>query len=212
MSHIDPEQIRLYRWAEQLPSDLWDDLRRRNPAQAAQTTGAELVEDGYRLALLGRTYRVDPASNHLWEEDRPDHRVGYQAGMVLLTTLARSLGVPPAGKMVTPQELPGGNLFFQGPHALPTTALEETFGRQPELLPPRARTLGGEETDGADVAVRVPALPLVPMYVLLWRGDSEFPPRAVIGLDPRAHFHLALDGIWALCNLLVRRLTGGDHA
>jgi hypothetical protein len=212
MSNLDPEQIRLYRWADQLPAALWDDLRRRDPTEAAQATGAELVDGGYRLALLGRTYRLEPEVARLWEEDRPDHRVGYQTGMVLVTTLAHSLGVPPAGRMVTPQELPGGNLFFQGPHALPTAALEDAFGARPQRLVERARALGGEETGGADVAVRVPALPMVPMYVLLWRGDSEFPPRAVIGLDARAHFHLALDGIWALCNLLVRRLRGEDHA
>ncbi|MDO9263768.1 MAG: hypothetical protein Q7U02_07370 [Desulfosalsimonadaceae bacterium] len=41
---------------------------------------------------------------------------------------------------------------------------------------------------------------------LLWRGDQEFPARAVIGIDDRAHFHLDLASIFALTNILVYRL------
>lgn len=46
----------------------------------------------------------------------------------------------------------------------------------------------------------------LPEYVLLWRGDREFPVRAVIGIDARVHFHLDLAGALALTNLLVYRL------
>ncbi|MBI5583382.1 MAG: DUF3786 domain-containing protein, partial [Deltaproteobacteria bacterium] len=69
-----------------------------------------------------------------------------------------------------------------------------------------ARGFGGETIDGADVALRVPGLPYVPLYLLLWRGDREFPARTLIGIDARAHFHLDLAGVLALTNLLVYRL------
>jgi hypothetical protein len=45
------------------------------------------------------------------------------------------------------------------------------------------------------------------LYVLLWPADEEFGARAVVGLDAHAHHQLALDGLWALTNILVRRLT-----
>ena len=52
----------------------------------------------------------------------------------------------------------------------------------------------------------VPGLPRLPLYVLLWTADEEFAARVTVGLDAHAHHQLALDGIWALTNLLAGRL------
>ena len=207
MPAIDPQEIRLFRWADQVPQALWDDLTARPAVQAAQAAGAELREGCFRLSLLGRPYLVDPAARRLWREDRPEHRLDFQTGMVLVSHLGRALGVPPAGRLVTPQELPGGGLFFTGPHAIATAALVERFGPDPPGLVRRAAMLGGGSWPGAEAAVLVPGLPMLPLYVLLWPADDEFPARVVVGLDAHANHQLALDGIWALTNLLVESLT-----
>lgn len=207
MATLDPQEIALFRWADQLPDALWDDLAARPADQAAAAAGA-LWQDGcYHLTLAGRAYRVDPAGRGVHEAGRPEHRVGFQAGMILVSHLARALGVPPAGRMVTPQELPGGSLFFTGPHAVNTRAIEARFGADPAALVRQAAALGGAASDlGGDVAVQVPGLPHLPLFVLLWAADEEFSARAVVGLDANAHHQLALDGVWALTNLLAARL------
>ncbi|MFH1059009.1 MAG: DUF3786 domain-containing protein [Pseudomonadota bacterium] len=207
MATLDPQEIALFRWADQLPAALWDDLAARPAPEAAQAAGAQWQDGCYHLPLAGRAYRVDPAARRVREADRPQHRVGFQAGMILVSHLARALGVPPAGRMVTPQELPGGSLFFTGPHAVNTRALEAAFGHEPAALVQRAAALGGTPSNaGGDVAVQVPGLPHLPLFVLLWAADEEFSARAVVGLDANAHHQLALDGVWALTNLLVARL------
>ncbi len=212
-----PEEISLFRWADQLPAALWEDLAARPASQAAQATGAELVQGCLRLPLLGRLYEVDPASRRVAEVGRPDRRLGFQTGLVLVSHLGRAIGVPPAGRLVTPQELPGGGLFFSGPHAIATASLARRFGANPAALLAAAQALGGQAHGGAaEVAVTLPGLPYLPLYVLLWLGDEEFAARAVVGLDAHAHHQLALDGIWALTNLLVERLLAAgeeqDHA
>ncbi|HSH69642.1 MAG TPA: DUF3786 domain-containing protein, partial [Deferrisomatales bacterium] len=60
---------------------------------------------------------------------------------------------------------------------------------------------------GGDVAVELPALPRLPVRVLLWAGTEEFPPSASLLTDPRAHLHLPLDVLWALTNVLIADLT-----
>ena len=202
----NPEEISLFRWADQLPAALWDDLAARPPLEAAQAAEAVLAEGCLSLPLLGRGYVVDPGARRLWEAARPRHRLGFQTGLVLVSHLARAIGVPTAGCLVTPQELPGGGLFFSGPHAVGTARLEKRFGRDPEGLLAAARALGGQPCPGAEVSVMVPGLPRLPLYVLLWPADEEFEARAMVGLDAHAHHQLALDGIWALTNLLVGRL------
>jgi hypothetical protein len=120
--------------------------------------------------------------------------------------------VPPAGRLITPQELPGGGLFFSGPHAIATAGLEKRFGADATALLAVAQALGGQVLEGmADLAVTIPGLPMLPLYVLLWLGDEEFSARAVVGLDAHAQHQLALDGIWALTNLLVAGLLSAGQ-
>jgi hypothetical protein len=85
--------------------------------------------------------------------------------------------------------------------------LARRFGKDPEALVRRAEQMGGEPIDGADCAVRIPGLPFVPLYVLLWTADEEFGARAVIGIDDRALFHLDLAGVFALTNVMVGHLA-----
>ncbi|MFH1059291.1 MAG: DUF3786 domain-containing protein [Pseudomonadota bacterium] len=200
------DQGGLFRWAEDLPAALWDDLAARPPAQAAEATEALWQDGRFRLMLVGEAFWVDPAGRRIWREAAPAERVSYQAGVVLLSALAKSQGVPPSGRMVTPPELPGGALFFTGAHAVATAPLARAFAAAPAAMLARAQALGSADADGADLAWRLPGLPKLPLYALLWRGDEEFGARAVIGIDDRAPFHLDLGGVFALTNLLVRRL------
>jgi hypothetical protein len=199
-------QRELFRWADQLPAALWSDLDRRSPREAADAVGGTWDGSVFRVVLIGIDYTVDPVNQRIIRTFQVDHPVSYQAGVVLLTTLAASKGVPPSGRMAVPQELPGGRMFFTGPHAVANEPLAKAFEKDSSRLIDRALGLGGESIEGADIAIRIPGLPHVPLYVLLWRGDREVPARAVIGIDDRAHFHLDLAGVFALTNLLVERL------
>jgi len=198
----------LFRWADQLAPGLWDDVDARPAQEAAAAVGAQLQDGVFTVPMVGCPYLVDRGRRSIHWANDPGHRVSYQSGVVLLYALARSLGVPASGRMVTPLELPGGRLFFTGAHTLATRPLAERFGRSPELLLETARALGGEPVAGADCAVRIPGLPFVPLYVLLWAADAEFEARAVIGIDDRAHYHLDLGAVLALTNILVARMTG----
>ena len=102
-----------------------------------------------------------------------------------------------------PQELPGGRMFFTGAHAVATIPLAKHFEKDSDQLLKRALEIGGEMVEGADIAIRLPGLPYVPLVHSIWRGDQEIPARAVIGIDDRAYFHLDLAGVFALTNILV---------
>jgi len=200
-----------FRWADQIPAPLWDDLEGRPSKEAATAVNVVFKNGVFKVPLLGLDYSVNPNARRIFIEDDNTHRVSYQTGLVLLTTLAKSMGVPPSGRMVTPQELTGGNLFFTGAHTLATKPLVKRFGNNPESLFDRAQALNGEGIDGAaDYGVRIPALPLLPLYVLLWSEDDESSARAIIGIDDRALFHLDLAGVFALTNIMVNRLIRED--
>jgi len=195
-------------WADQLPGPLWDDVAARTAKEAAVAVGADWDGAVFKVPMLNTVYVVDPQKRSICRESQPDHRVSYQSGVVLLYTLARSMGVPPSGRMVTPLELTGGTLFFTGAHSLALKPLANRFGRDPQGLVEKAHELGGHKIEGADSAVWLPGLPNLPLYVLLWTADEEFGARVVIGIDDRALFHLDLAGVFALTNVMAARLSG----
>jgi hypothetical protein len=196
----------LFRWADQIPETLWSDLRNRSPQQAAEAVGAGWNGETFNVSMIGVDYTIDPANQRITKNYKADHPVSYQAGVVLLTTLTTSKGVPPSGRMTVPQELPGGRMFFTGAHSLATGPLAKHFEKDSDQFIDRILGVGGEMIEGADVAIKVPGLPYVPLYILLWRGNQRGTARAVIGIDDRAHFHLDLAGVFALTNILVYRL------
>ncbi len=211
MSPVLPGDISLFRWADQLPPGLWEDLAHRPPEQAAEATGASWRDGVFSIDFFGAGYQVDPQARTITELRRPAHRVSYQTGVVLVTTLSRALPVEPSGNMATPHELPGGSLFFNGPHAIVVDAIIERYGDDPQAMIESAKALGGEAVEAADVAVKLPALPKVDFYVLLWTADEEFTARAVVALDERVVHHLALDGVFALVNVGIHRLAAQNH-
>lgn len=202
-----PAKDELFRWADQLPEMLWDDVRARPASEAAGCVGADVADGVFRVRMLGRVYALDTIARRIVRDDRPDHRVSFQSGVVLLTSLARSMGVPPSGRMVSPVELQGGRMFFTGAHALAEKPIAERYGRRPEALIERAVALGGAAVAGlADCAVRLAGLPNLPLHVLLWTAEPDQPARVMIGIDDRALFHLDLAGVFALTNILAGRL------
>ena len=205
-----PEENRLYNSAADLPGALWDDLCARDPQEAARACGALWRDGSFKIKLLAQDYHVDPGHRRIWRMDDPRARVSFESGMILVCALAKALEVPPAGRMVTPQELPGGAMFFTGPHALATPKLEKRYGSRMDALKAAADSLGSQPAEGGDLAFTLPGLPQIPLYLLFWQADEEFPARAVIGIDPNSKHHLALDGIWALTNRFVARLIKAD--
>lgn len=202
-----PQMPSGYQWADDLPGHFWEKLQTRAPDQAAATAGAELDRGRFILPVFARRYLVDPQNRRVYDLARAEARVDYNTALVLVTHLARAEDAPPAGRMISFNELPGGRALVAGPHALPMDLLAVRFGDNPQALVQRARELGGEEIEGADVAVRLPGLPRVPMYLLLWGADEDFPAQASPGVDDRVMQHLDLDGLLSLSHLMVQRLT-----
>jgi hypothetical protein len=63
---------------------------------------------------------------------------------------------------------------------------EEGFGRNPEPLRKVAEILGCEIVDYGDVALKIYALPKVPIILVIWVGDEEMPPSSNILFDKSA--------------------------
>ncbi len=201
METLDPETNRLYSRAEDVHPSHWERLAARDPREAARAAGAEWCGGVFRLPMLGAVLEVDLGARAI----RP--AVGYQRALVALAYLGGAVEAPVKGEWVRPRDMPGGDAFFRGPHSVGLPRLVRVFGPRPGALVRAAERLGGRPVAEGDAGAEIPALPRVPVRVLVWGASEEFGASATLLTDARAHLHLALDVLWALTNVVISDLV-----
>jgi len=196
----------------QKPIDvLWERLRAASPAEVASRAAVayDAAQQAYRVPLCGREQLVVPAEKRV---GGPDGFPGYEAMLTCVQYLLTARDEPPGRERVDPKSLPYGDFFFRGPHPMPTDALEAAFGERLEAFREAAQALGGRAVAMGDAAFEFLALPRVPVVVILWAADDEFPARARFLLDRQADHQLPLDALWVLCRILAKWLIAAVKA
>jgi len=191
---------------------LWQALAALEPAEVGRRTLATAEPSGYSLTFLDRRYRVEPEAGRIGGPQADPLLADAEFELLLLTYLTQAAEIPTEGTWISEKDLPGGSLFFRGPHALPLQPLLARFGEDLPGFRRAAEMLGGTALAYGDAAYSFPALPRVPAGCLLWVRDEEFPARAGLLFDRSLARHLPLDVVLALAHCLVLRLLEGAFA
>jgi len=120
--------------------------------------------------------------------------------------LLKAKEIGPANQWISEKDIPGGSTFFRGPHEIPTSLITDHFDGDIEGFKNRCEQLMGSPLSLADAAFVFEIAPRVPVAVLYWRGDDEFPSDSKILYDRTIHVHLASDIIYALAVGVCERL------
>jgi hypothetical protein len=195
-------------WSESSAAraNLWRALAAQDPTEASLRTLAKAESGGYWLDFLGRRYRVEPEAGRIGGPQADPLLADAEFELLVLTYLNQAAAVPPEGTWVSEKDLPGGSLFFRGPHALPLEPLRSRFGDDLPAFRRAAERLGGAALPYGDAAYGFPALPRIPAGCVLWAGDEEFPARVNMLFDRTLGRHLPLDVVLALAHCLALRL------
>lgn len=182
----------------------WEILRGLNPVDVCRNAGVVFddLSGSYVLRSFGMDLYVGPGNKKI-HCDAPDgarllEKIGYFSKMSVLRYLAGVREIPLSGRLIKPENLKGGLIFFRGTHVLPLDGLASRYQDDKEGFILRGEELGGERTCYGDAAVRLFPFPRVPVVIIFWRGDDEFPPRADLLFDSTSELHLALDVLWAV--------------
>lgn len=209
MTAIRPEDNVLYRNGKSIPPHYWEELLSLDPQEVCRRGQVSWIEgQGFRIPFLNRSYIVLSGKRHIYREDNPQKNLSFQEYLILLIYLLKAQELPLEGEKITERDLPGGEMFFRGPHALFREPLEKRFGRDPEGFLDAGKRLGGIPSEKGDASFEVLALPRIPIEYILFREDEEFPAQIVIHFDGSIRHHLPLDVIWSLINLTGWRLLG----
>lgn len=197
----------------------WELLGEASPLDVSRRSGALYEADSgrYLLRSFGRDFSITPREHEI-RALTPEGgifltRLAYFFRLSALWYLVKATDAMPAGRLIKPASMTGGDIFFKGSHILPLDAVAKRFGRDREGFLSTGATFGGKVVDYGDAAVELHAFPKIPATVILWLEDEEWPPRADLVLDSSACLHLPIDILWSVAMMAVllflERPTGG---
>lgn len=129
--------------------------------------------------------------------------------LAVLWYMTSAKEIPATGRLIRPLDVKGGQRFFSGTHVLPLDRIEERFARDKVAFIERGLKFGAEIAKYGDAAVRLYPLPRVPVTIILWLQDEEYPSRATLFFDSTVDFQLSLsDIVWSVA--LMATLVMGE--
>ena len=111
--------------------------------------------------------------------------------------------IPHTGRLIKPNNIKGGEMFFRGSHALPLESMAKRYEDDKESFIKRGIELCAEVLNYGDASIKLLPMPRIPVTLILWLKDEEFPPRADLLLDSTCELQLPLDIIWSIAMMSV---------
>lgn len=101
-----------------------------------------------------------------------------------------------SNEWISEKDISGGATFFRGPHEIPTKILCSRFKNDVSEFNAICEQAHGLPLNMADAAYGFRITPRIPVAVLHWKGDEDFPAETNIIYDKTISVHLATDIIW----------------
>jgi hypothetical protein len=191
---------------------IWERLSQSDPKEVCRRSGAQFDVTGgsYAISFLQERYRVSPRAKNveLLPGSASSAAPSIDLQVILVTYLLNAQEMPLAQRLVAGSSLKGGKTFFQGAHRFPVEPLVERYGMDPTGFLDKGLSLGAAQEGYGDAGLRFSALPRIPVVMVLWQGDEEFPARLSVLFDASIERHLPLDAIYALVGEICRRIGG----
>jgi len=189
--------------------ELWNTLKKRNPEDVEQRSLASYntQHKNYVLTICNHNHLIFPHEQIIQAADSPSTPPVFFLHLAAVNYLIGAKAIPLDGRWVSVKEFPSGPMFFRGPHEMPAKKIEAIYGQDRNGFVASGQRLGGREVEGGDVALELSVFPRLPVRLILWLADEEFPARLTYLFDRTAHSHLYLDGLWAVGKLIENLLT-----
>ncbi|HBR21483.1 MAG TPA: hypothetical protein DD713_02775 [Nitrospiraceae bacterium] len=187
----------------------WQNLSNLDTSDVCKRTGVSYnSEDGaYILRSFGMDFSVHPGKREI-KNIQPEGEIilkkySYFFNLSALCYLINSRDIPLSGKLVKPVGLKGGEIFFRGSHVLPLEKIAEKYGSDKAGFIEKGKNFNGNTMNYGDASIELLPLPRIPVTLILWLSDDEFPSRADLLLDSTCEQHLPLDVIWSIAMMSV---------
>jgi len=172
-----------------------------------EQTGFESVaDDRLRVPFLNRVYHIVFPELRFEDEADSQNEVPIQEQILILHYMLAPAPPVLTGKWVSYREIPGASFYYSAFVRRAIDPLKTVFGNHAERFLAIAEILGGRKIDSGDAGCEFRPLPRVPLRLILWAADEEFPPEANMVFDENIKEILSAEDIAWLAGMLVYRL------
>jgi len=161
-----------------------------------------------RVPFLNRVFRLSYPDFEFHDVAAPGKEIPIQEQVLVLHYLQADLPGPPSGDWVAYREVPGAAFYFAAFVKRAVDPLKKAFGHDLAGLKRAAARLDGAAVGFGDAGFEFRLFPKVPVRLILYAGDEEFPAEASILFDRSIAGMLSPEDIAWLAGMLVYRLVG----
>jgi hypothetical protein len=190
-----------------------NELMGNDPERIAMRSGATYVQGDHGNGVLSIDF-LNKTIDISWPEPAFSYRVDggevpIQQQVLLLHYLNLAEDVKITGEWIAYQEVPDGKFYLDAFVRRAKNPMVQGFGNNPELLVELAKEVyGATPLEQGDVGVAIQALPLIPVALILWKGDDEFSPEGTILFDRTVSQVLSAEDIAWLAGMIIYPLLG----
>ena len=159
-----------------------------------------------RIPFLNRTYLV--SYPHFEFKDQADSRkeIPLQEQVLILHYLMAADTPDLSGQWVSYREIPGASFYFGAFVKRAVDPLKKVFGQNISGFCQAAEKLQARKIENGDAGFEFRTFPAVPLQLILWEGDNEFPAEANILFDKTIGRMLSPEDVAWLAGMVVYRL------
>jgi len=188
-------------------------LQNRDPIRLAEATGSEWKPEEqpgeFRLLYWGQPARLTAGDWLVYKGCSTEPASDFEQAM-LLYYFDIADGTPEEGRWVSFTDLPDGKFYSQAFQGYTGREIWAAFGANLAAFEDACEALGGVRQDLGDASYRFRALPRVPVLVVYWLGDEDFPGSARVLFDASASHYLTTDACAVLGSAITRKIISAN--
>lgn len=183
---------------------VWEILLSLEPEDVCKNALVEFDRQAklYTMKSFGIDFHLSPEQKRIFtNSDKSDlfiKRLGDFFRLSAISYLANAKDTAFTDRLVKIENMKDGEIFARGSHVLPINKLASRYSHEMEAFFKKGKEFGAEILNYGDASLRFFPFPRIPVVMILWRADEEFPARGDLLFDSTCEFHLPVDVIWSI--------------
>jgi hypothetical protein len=210
MARIDDYKAACKIAREELAVVPYDDIISQSGFAGAEFDGAGSEgagDNGFRVPFLDRVYRVQYPDFSFLDDSGSEKEIPLQEQVLILHYLRGCRDLKKTGnKWIAYREISGASFYFAAFVKRAIDPLKQVFGQNIDGFIRASDRLGGKAIEPGDAGREFSVFPHVPVQLILYAGDDEFPPEATILFNNDIGTILLPEDVAWLAGMVVYRL------
>jgi hypothetical protein len=189
-------------WGEAKAWEVLSGLKPKEVSSGAKAT-YNPATGNYAIKSFGVDFIVSPATQTI-TSDSPlatlflgRYKDFFRLALLWYMTSAKDIST--TERLIRPIDVKGGQRFFTGTHVLPLDRVQERYRKDKAGFILRGMKYGADVAKFGDASIKLYPLPRVPVTVIHWLEDEEFPARTSLFFDSTVDYQISLsDIVWSV--------------